>query len=504
MNSLEERYNKAGQSAKLGVPIKVTRSKNFSPGGIFTLGTDFKTREWSSYRIDDIDASSTPFLPKFDISSTNSRAHRQVANCHDLIIPADISVRQGEVDSQPKNKIPIKIAKAPPKEIVTENVDNSMDNQSQASSSQSVHSHSTRSIFGRGNPMKSYSFKGTKLCRNRLEKLDSRAIHHYPITQPFDDDSLHSFESIPSQSMSKQSLNELVNKSSQDESEINTDWPAHQIHSRMMGWKLTSPERRRDLLRMLERANLSTASMSEEELQDYKKKTDDKKMRKIKLVAKRQAEAYERSVSRLALCQNKVFKFSMKQLDNIKVKVLNVSEGEDVTDKVIRPCSRKLDIFKDERIMEDPFANVEVERAFTAEVAKTKRQLDIDKREKELKVSAIEIDEGAKNEMEVPIFFQNTSPTQRRIQTPKFQTVDRDQRILLNPADRMELLSNARDVETTTTTNVAAESFTGGQTNFIGTTSPKRGLTGEAYLLSMTKGMEKQNRKPVQFQTGWT
>ena len=62
-------------------------------------------------------------------------------------------------------------------------------------------------------------------------------------------------------------------------------------------------------------------------------------------------------------------------------------------------------------------------------------------------------------------------------------------------------MSNARDVEDTATlSNLAAqmvEEYGGGdwhnnspirQSNFIGSGSPKRGLTGEAYLLSVQAG----------------
>lgn len=40
--------------------------------------------------------------------------------------------------------------------------------------------------------------------------------------------------------------------------------PAHQIHNRMMGWKLTSPERRKELLSMLANAQLSASTVEDE------------------------------------------------------------------------------------------------------------------------------------------------------------------------------------------------------------------------------------------------
>ena len=129
--------------------------------------------------------------------------------------------------------------------------------------------------------------------------------------------------------------------------------------------------------------------------------------------------------SRIALHQNKEFKFSKNQLDIMKAKVTKLMKDEAAVEKVIRPCGRKLHAFKAES--DDPFANVEVKRILTAEVAKEVEKRLCDRR-------------GCPNESGRNNLQQEDSFTALRcVHTPKFQTVERDHRALLNPADRMVL-----------------------------------------------------------------
>jgi hypothetical protein len=112
-------------------------------------------------------------------------------------------------------------------------------------------------------------------------------------------------------------------------------------------------------------------------------------------------------------------------------------DGAEDVDKVLRACGRKDPLFK--HASTDPFANIEVKRVFTAEamVGVKKRQADRDKEEeaKMKKAAAAATQEGG-GDRALHSFFKDT-PAQRKIHTPSFQTVGRNQRALLNPADRM-------------------------------------------------------------------
>jgi len=535
------RYHKGGSSAQLGLPIKVTKSKKHCPGGIFTLGTDFKTREWAAFRIDDEDAVlPLPGVGRGVSSTIRHHVPRETPKYHDIVIPVEVSV-EDEIGKLPFSTIPIKVVspvkdekKSETKEVtVPKNVDIHSQtlplSSSQSVGSQSTTSQSTRSIFGPRNPMESYSFRGTKLSKKRLEggRLPC------PLQPAMDDDDMFSIQSYESKTSQPQgssaTLNDLLNNSSHD-SEANQDWPAHQIHSRMMGWKLTSPERRQGLLRMLASADLSTASMTEEELRLHRKMTGTKKQQKIHHLAKRQTEAFENNVSRLAQHQNKDFKFIKNQQDNLRAKVTKAADGANSAsvDRVIRPCGKRIDttdIFQYD--CNDPFASVEVRRAFTAEAAVGLQQRQVERANAQHKQSLKQTvgGEGREQVKDVAV-KQSATGSQKarahklpqgsahlsadstvpRSMTPNFQAVGRNHRDLLNPADRMELLSNARDVERTTATlsehaaRAVSEFDAGIENSFIDAGSPKRGLTGEAYLMSVQSDKIAQ-RKPILMQT---
>jgi hypothetical protein len=142
--------------------------------------------------------------------------------------------------------------------------------------------------------------------------------------------------------------------------------------------------------------------------------------------------------SRLALHQNKEFKFSKNQLDKMKAKVTRLNgteEDAEGADRVLRPCGEKEDMFKYD--CDDPFANIEIKRVFTAEAAEGVKRRQVGKEEEAARVrktrtsGAQEGGAGASSNLSSP------SPAKRNIYTPSFQTVGRNQRDLLNPADRM-------------------------------------------------------------------
>jgi hypothetical protein len=268
--------------------------------------------------MDDIDAVPIPLVPKTDASTSRLTVTRENPKYKDIVIPVDVSVKDPDVGKLPFCTIPIRIVSSETgKDDVTAaaaEAGNKIDLQSlpmsssRSLSSQSITSQSTRSIFGARNPMENYSFRGTKLTSSattlglRLASLSKMAgpdAHQHQHPAIYDDMfSLHSYETKNSQqaSASKATFTELLNKKSNDISEVNADWPAHQIHSRMMGWKLTSPERRKNLLHLLEHANLSTASMTEDELRQHKRAREDRDHERIKHIAKRQSEAYEQTI----------------------------------------------------------------------------------------------------------------------------------------------------------------------------------------------------------------
>lgn len=273
-------------------------------GSIFTLGTDFKTREWSTYHIDDLDASP---LVNSDTGLSRLSVLKQTPKYQDIVIPTGVAVKESIEEKIPFSSMPVKYVVSPRNGIAP--IDNKEEGQSQCISasqsvdSQSVNTECTNSIFGPRSPRESYSFRGTKLCprsiRPTTKSSTVEADTHHRTDADNDVFSLYNHDSVMPHS-SKDTLADLVHPSNSSsllsEGAPQPSYPAHQIHSRMMGWKLTSPERRKDLLHLLETVNLSTASMTEEELRQHKQTVEDKGLRRIKHVAKRQAEAYEHTV----------------------------------------------------------------------------------------------------------------------------------------------------------------------------------------------------------------
>jgi hypothetical protein len=154
--------------------------------------------------------------------------------------------------------------------------------------------------------------------------------------------------------------------------------------------------------------------------------------------------------SRLAVHQNKEFKFSKHQLDTRKAKVNKLDKSGDGAvenvGKVSRPCSKTVELFQHDR--DDPFANIHVCRAYTAEAVAGVKQREADRaalalalshpREHALGRGSTGVEAAAAPPRPVPD-QQGPSSSQRgdRDATPNFQTVSRNQRDLLNPADRM-------------------------------------------------------------------
>jgi hypothetical protein len=153
----------------------------------------------------------------------------------------------------------------------------------------------------------------------------------------------------------------------------------------------------------------------------------------------------------------------------MKAKVSKMGDGGSGVDRVVRPCGRKLDkeIFQYDR--SDPFASIEVHRAFTAEAVVGLRQRQAQRAEAQCKVTHKRGDErvdqkdesvqqpytGRSQQLEPvsarhrlqevtrPPFFRVDSATQGNINsTPGFQAVGRNHRDLLNRADRMVSLSS--------------------------------------------------------------
>lgn len=151
--------------------------------------------------------------------------------------------------------------------------------------------------------------------------------------------------------------------------------------------------------------------------------------------------------SRLALHQNKEFKFSKNQLDKMKAKVaiLNSSEDARTVDRVGRPCAKKPAMFKHDP--EDPFAHIDVTRVYTAEAVAGVKKRQSDK-EAEMNKAALSAQEQEEEDRALNAFFNATSlPSspgkhKRNVQTPDFQTVSRSQRAFLNPAERMVRIYN--------------------------------------------------------------
>lgn len=512
------RYNKLCSSARLGVPIKVTKSQKHCPGiteifcacqiwccvltsmllifampydvskgEIFTLQVDFKTREWSTFHIDDVEANVLLFDQK-SMLNTSSRVAlpREKPKYQDIIIPVEATIKVQEDAKLPFSTIPIKNC-SPLKESKANGAElhKAIDihtqslpiSSSHSVCSDSVSTQSTKSIFGSHNPIESYSFRGAKLSRNAPASSGHLShVHSQHKRQPALDADIFSPHCVESKSSLPQCVStsanptftELLTKSSNDISDGNhSDWPAHQIHSRMMGWKLTSPERRQDLLRLLATADLSTASLSDEERRQHIKETGHLQQSRIKHLAKRQAEAYESSVryvfsagnltwtlfiifplhySRLAQHQNKEFKFSKHQLDKLKAKVTKLkSEGNAETfDGVSRPSARTESALHG--TCGDPFAHIDVQRAFTAEAAAGLRRRQAQRAQEERKSSCkmshqSRPDESAGDErLAVAATRQATvQPTLQALPggTPGFQVVSRNHRDLLNRADRM-------------------------------------------------------------------
>lgn len=482
----EDRYAEAGRGALLGAPIAVTKSKNNCPGEIFTISADYKTREWATFRLDDVDA--TPVMKSSchnDVCfarpqhQTNWRPKRQ-----DIVIPNDVSTQVRE-EMKPFSTLRCKEVSPSPTDPRSPEVTGTIPtidlDDDESSCSASACSESTNGIFGIQHASESYNLRGTKLTKNAAisSKAHSYNNPYKPNRGVFPLDSLQSTPSNQTGTNKKKTSKKSIAGVEQSEAVTeNVELPSHQIHSRMMGWKLTSPERRRNLLNMLEKTDLSTASLTE--VETFRKSKSEKFLGYKNTVSKRQSEAYERSVRRLALHQNKDFKRVQEELHKRRAKENKLRSFKDVATDCV-----------------DPFHKIKATQNSRFEEKRGIRNTEVTQKVKSKSQSQIPSDNADQ-------CIWDSFPAERCI-SPSFQTVNRNPRALLNPAERMELLSNARDVESSASLNHAGrmlDEFGFGDPNsFIGRSSPKRGLTGEMYIMSLQKGDNVADRnhrsKPV-------
>ena len=223
--------------------VVVAKSSDYCPGQIFTLDTDFKTRQYATYVVDDPDASRTskhstpPYAGHLPITQLKKTV---------LLAPTERPHSAANEGRSASCKIPCKRAKdvkrfpspdkPPPR------------------SGLPPPQNTTATLRG------SYLSKPRTAQGPQTDQHTTSLPEYHALSSSSDaNDDTHKKKAHGG------TRNVMTGESSNSSSEISGLPPAHQIHNRMMGWKLTSPERRRELLSLLEHAQLSASTVEEDE-----------------------------------------------------------------------------------------------------------------------------------------------------------------------------------------------------------------------------------------------
>jgi hypothetical protein len=253
--------------------VEVTKSSYHCPGQIFTLDTDYKTRAYATYAVDDPDAIRISKPAAFG----EGPRPIPVAKNTTIAIPGG---RPASVSKESRNascRIPFKKVK----DVKVIERDNRV----------------TSAGFPLDQMPKVAKFKGG--CFTTM-----KANNPMPQTEPFVPPEYNPNLSASSAGENKYKNTATGEHPSTSSSELSSLPPAHQIHNRMMGWKLTSPERRKELLSMLEHAQLSASTVEDNSdviaaisgrgnVTGRRPGTGEGDLEEARRIAQRQAEAME-------------------------------------------------------------------------------------------------------------------------------------------------------------------------------------------------------------------
>lgn len=194
-----------------------------------------------------------------------------------------------------------------------------------------------------------------------------------------------------------------------------TTIPPHIIHSRLMGWKLTSPERRKELIQIFKNIHSSENHEQEEFVPE-------EVLEERKRVFKRQTDAYESTINRISSNTKNKLKYSIKS----EKKFTSTSDQLRV---ITTKDARRLDQSN------DPFQHF----------LQQKNQNNLTKNLlQEGGASGKGSDEALLDNLTSKWGF---SSTMMKPILPDYQNRARDPKILFEHPDRMELLESAASIE---------------------------------------------------------
>mmetsp|Transcript_515 Transcript_515/g.912 ORF Transcript_515/g.912 Transcript_515/m.912 type:complete len:511 (+) Transcript_515:152-1684(+) len=441
------RFEKAFSSPSLS-GVVVSRSSEYCPGDIFTPETDFKTRELAIYAIDDIDASPSPAHP------SHRHASRPLSPIYHRTKPSTT----GDVSDKLKNMTVTLPEDVPtPKLIVGASCKfpaKKSKDQLKAIKKEPVPRPAAHSIQHQL-PTKKRApncLRGSKFSTSRTSQPKPLVPNNRNNGQGNNhigpEESLAAALAAVSTASLPKDRTGILGDLSSSSTVSDDDAPSHLIHGRMMGWKLTSPDRRKELLHLLHES--SDGGSHEESNEEYMTEEEYKEYLRV---VKRQTQAYEESINRLTYKQRKNFKASQTHVEKRRREIKTGVSSHD-----FRSSLRQRPLSPSVHHAVDPFAEVEVSvrsrrgRTPAASVAREMRCRDNTEKSSQEKSSSIDSanDTTGVAGMAVGWGFAPSGAPELKAPVPPFQTCVRSPRSLLNPADRMELLEHAKSVEKTT------------------------------------------------------
>ena len=226
--------------------VVISKSLEHCPGEIFTSDTDYKTRQYATFAVDDPDAAprSHVYAPALGADHTG-RPRMTVLKKATLGAPLVRPLSAAKESRNASCKLPFKKTTKELKRIPT------TDDAPQPS------------VFT-ATPQPT-ALRGSYLSKPKIY-VDPQTDHNSLILPEY-----HPLSSSEGGGAGRTTRHGRSGGPppglSDSTSELSGLPPPHQIHNRMMGWKLTSPERRRELLRMLENAQLSASTVEEDDHQ---------------------------------------------------------------------------------------------------------------------------------------------------------------------------------------------------------------------------------------------
>jgi hypothetical protein len=435
-----QRYDRLLQGPQL-YPFAITKSSKYCPGQIFTPELDFKTRMYATYAIDDAEAVST--LP-------NKRPTAQIShlpNQQQLLFPlkpssADEFLVNDEIPPPDLsyNKFACVI---PPKRLekeISSSTKHGPESELAASLNTSLPIHKPSTNFLKGSALKATATL-TRPPNETLSAPPSTVLSSSPSTLPQQYHQPMSRHPRPTRSEphpkreghgpvrdddeSTTALPTSIYSSSTSLSSL----PPHIIHSRLMGWKLTSPERRKELIQLFEDVHLP----SDQEARDGNGTggLDGSVVREKRRVLKRQTNAYEVTIARIASKTKSKMKYSLSES-----KFLSLASEPPPPVITSHFATRRPDPSS------DPF------KALLESKDTNRLLLDGGGGELFHQIKATE-DEGQSQALENLTSkwgFAAARPLAKPV-VPEYQSRSRDPKTLFEQADRMELLESAASIE---------------------------------------------------------